>query len=177
MFAGNVGVAQSLDTIMQTAVQTKDVANLRWHIVGDGVAIEDVKKFIEENNLKNVIVHGRQPLEKMADFYKMADAMIVTLKKDDGLSMTVPGKIQTCLSAGKPIIAAIDGAGAEVINSAQCGYCAPAEDVNAMADNVRKFCANSDKEKFSINARSFYEKNFDKSKFFEKLETYLKENC
>ena len=176
MFAGNVGVAQSLETIIGVAVKVRDIDNLRWHVVGDGTALEEIKRSAKEHNLDNVIFYGRQPLNNMAKFYSKADAMLVTLKKDERLSMTVPGKVQTCLSAGKPIIAAIDGAGAEIIESASCGYCSPAEDIDAMAENVRRFCLDSDKEKLAVNARKFYEENFTKNEFFKKLELFLEEN-
>lgn len=76
MFAGNIGVVQSVETIIKAASLTQDIENLHWHIVGDGSELEIIKKSAEK--LANVFFYGRQPLEKMPEFYSKADAMLVT---------------------------------------------------------------------------------------------------
>ena len=170
MFAGNIGEAQSVDTIIKAAILTQDISNLRWHIVGDGSELEALKSM--SRGLNNVVFHGRKSLEEMPKYYSMADAMLVTMQKDPVLSLTLPGKVQTYMAAGKPIIGAIDGETSLVVAEAECGICGGAEDVETLVKNVREFL-NLDRNKLGINSRIYYEEHFNKETFIEKLEQYL----
>ena len=167
MFAGNVGVAQSVDTMIKAAKLTKDIQNLRWHIVGDGSEIGRIKDMAK--GMEQVIFHGRKPLDEMPKYYAMADAMLITMKKDDVLSMTLPGKVQTYMAAGKPILGAIHGETQQIIKDAGCGICGPAEDAIKLAQNVQAFVRQRDKGQFGINARDYYDNYFAKSMFMSKL--------
>ena len=166
MFAGNVGAAQDVDTIIEAVKLLADIKNLHIHIVGDGSELEHAKSLAQ--NMPQIIFHGRQPLEKMPEYYSMADAMLVTLKSG-ALNATLPGKVQTCLAAGKPIIAAADGETARVITEAKCGFCGISGDIMGLAENIRNFI-NSDKAMFVNNSKAYYEKAFRKKAFVEKLE-------
>ena len=167
-FAGNIGEAQSVDTILRAAAMLEDT-DAQFHIVGSGSEFSNMQALAEELALTNVTFHGRRPLEEMPAFYAMSDAMLITLKKDPVLSLTLPGKVQSYMAAGKPIIGAIDGETATVIAEADCGYCGPGEDADALAANLRRFMDGRDITKMGQNARSHYEKAFDKTLFVEQL--------
>lgn len=169
MFAGNLGAAQSVETIIRAAALTQDISNLRWHIVGDGSEQEKLKELSRLLNTSNVIFHGRIPLEKMPKYYAMADAMLVTMKRAPALSMTLPGKIQTYLAAGKPILGAIDGEARIVIQEANCGKCCEAEDAEALSKTVRVFIERNLCDEYSTNAFLYYEKYFTKERFMDNL--------
>lgn len=83
--------------------------------------------------------------------------------------MTLPGKVQTYMAAGKPILGAIDGETQQIIKDAGCGICAPAEDAIKLAQNVQAFVRQRDKGQFGINARDYYDNYFAKSMFMSKL--------
>lgn len=174
MFAGNIGTAQSVKTVIEAARRMQDIKNLRWHIVGDGVELQNVKNSAE--GLDNVCFYGKHPLEEMPKYYSMADAMLVTLGKDPIGSSTLPGKVQTYMSAGKPIIGAIDGETKKIIEDAACGYCGESENVEQLVENVKKFIESGDKTVMSENARKYYNENFARDGFFKELETVLKDN-
>lgn len=105
-----------------------------------------------------------------------ADAMLVTLQNDPVLSLTVPGKVQSYMASGKPIIGAINGETAEIIRDSGCGFCAQAEDYMGLADCVRRFVNEDDKSGFGKRALSYYEDQFDRKHFYEVLNTVLGEN-
>ena len=169
MFAGNVGKMQSVETIVEAARLTRDVGNLRWHVVGDGSELNRMKALA--NGLNNVVFHGRKPLEDMPGFYRMADAMLVTMKKEPIIAYTLPGKVQTYMAAGKPILGAADGEVKRVITNSKCGYCADADDAEGLADLARKFVRQkSDHDEMGKNAARFYEASFTKARFFQSLE-------
>ena len=172
MFAGNVGTAQSVDTIIRAAKLTEDIPNLRWHIVGDGSELKNCMAMAEELSARSVVFHGRHPIEEMPKLYAMADAMLVTMQKNPIVSLTLPGKVQTYMAAGKPIIGAIDGETAIVIDEAKCGYCVPAEDCTSLADAVRGFVS-SDMDHYGENSLRYYENNFTRNGFFDELTKQL----
>ena len=175
MFAGNVGVAQSLTTVLQAAELLRQVKQLRWHIVGDGSELEHLKKMAAEKNLNCVIFHGRQPVEEMPRYYAMADAMLVTLTADRFISLTLPGKVQTYMAAGKPILAAASGEISRVIQDAHCGWCAEAENASDLAQKVRQFLEFEDKALLGRNARAYYQEFFARNRFMETLESELED--
>lgn len=167
MFAGNIGTAQNVKIIIDAAEKMQNVEKLRFHIVGDGIELEALKK--QAVGLNNVIFYGRKSIEEMPDYYSIADAMLVTMEKDPIISLTLPGKIQSYMAAGKAILGAIDGEAKKVISISGCGYCSEAEDVNALVKNIQKFIECKDKNIFEHNAFEYYKKTFNKSLFFDKL--------
>ena len=168
LFAGNVGVAQSLDTIIGAA---KSLPDVNFHIVGDGVELDRLKALAG----KNVIFYGRKPINEMPDFYAKADAMLVTLQSDLTLSYTLPGKVQTYMAAGKPIIGAANGETKKVIDEAKCGYCGRAENIDELANNIKKFIQSANKEMMARNSRSYYDNFFERNKFMDRLERELRD--
>ena len=101
---------------------------------------------------------------------------IPTLKNDPIFSYTIPGKIQSYLACGKPIVAAINGEGARIINSSNSGQAVNAEDYENLAKVVIKFSKMS-KSQLKIRGRlalKYYEDNFNRKKLIKKIETILK---
>lgn len=174
VFAGNIGAIQSVETIIKAAEEIKD-SPVNFHIVGGGTDLERLKGLAD--GLENVVFYGRRPLEEMTEFYSMADAMLVTLKADPVLSLTLPGKVQSYMAAGKPIIGAIDGETKEIIEKAGCGYCGKAEDADELAGNILRFINDGKTAELGSNARDFYEKYFERQKFMDELEEQFFRMC
>lgn len=173
MFAGNVGSAQCIPVILRASELLKDLPQLRWHIVGDGSALAENQKLAEKMGLSNVIFHGRKPREEMPRYYAMADAMLVTLTADPVLSLTLPGKVQSYMATGKPIIGAANGEIARTIEKSGCGFCAPAEDPEGLAEAVRAFLACPDKAALGERAYQYYSRHFSRERFMDELEREL----
>ena len=171
MFAGNIGIGQSVETIVEAARLTQDCTYLKWHIVGDGSLYESVKKQAE--GLSNITFYGLQPLEKMPEFYSKADALLVTFKKDSVLDMTLPGKVQSYMAAGKPIIASANGECRKLIESTGCGYCCAAQDAEALAETAKRFAEERKMAQFSEKSYNAYNSMFCKEAFMERLNQVL----
>lgn len=175
VFAGNVGEMQSVDTIIKAAALVRN-ERIRWYIVGDGFALESCKKLCDDMGLnEKVIFVGRRPVEEMPKFYKMADAMIVTLADNETISYTLPGKIQSYMAAGKPILAAANGETAHVINEAGCGLCAPSEDAEAFA-KIADEMAGSDFERYKTASERYYDEHFTKKLHVDLIEEMLEKD-
>lgn len=162
MFAGNVGAAQGVDTVIRAAALTREEERLRWHIVGGGSELESCKALAASLGADNVVFHGRAPIGEMPRYYAMADAMLVTMKANPIISYTLPGKVQTYMAAGKPIIAAADGESADVILSAGCGMVSPAEDAERLAENALRFAQMNERDHLGQAALRHYEAVFQK---------------
>ena len=170
VFAGNIGEIQSVETIIRAAEKLKG-ESIHFHIVGGGSDLERLQGIAKDYN--NVTFYGRRPLEEMPEFYSKADAMLVTLKADPVLSLTIPGKVQSYMAVGKPIIGAIDGETADVIKNAECGYCSKADNIDDLVQAILEFVNSNQKERMGKNARNYYERYFDRKIFMDRIEKYL----
>jgi len=176
LFAGNIGKAQSVETVVEAARRLKPETRICVHIVGGGVCLEACRKAARD--LPNVFFYGRRELAEMPEFYAMADVLMVTLSRDPLTARTLPGKLQSYMAAGKPVLGAADGETARVIGDAGCGLCVPAEDPAALAEAMERMAQEKESWKtFGDNARSYYQKNFREEIFMERLEAALRENC
>ena len=135
MFAGNMGDAQDLPSVMAAATALKDYPNIHFVFVGDGRKKEWVERYTKEYRLENT-VHclGRFPLEAMPYLFAQADVLFLSLKDNEIFSLTVPSRLQAYMFAGKPVVAMLNGEGRQVIDEAQCGYSVPAGDSQALAE-------------------------------------------
>ena len=177
LFAGNIGKAQNIDTIIAAADILKNNKNLFFHIVGDGQELDRLKSKVKKMRLKNVIFYGRKSLEEMPNYYRKADAMIVTLCGDFSISSTLPGKVQTYMSAGKPIIGSADGETKFIVEDAKCGFCSKAGDGQELAKNIKRFINLKNKNILGENSYKYYKEKFDKDKFFDKLLSELRKGA
>lgn len=170
LFAGNIGEVQNVEIIIKAAKKLREFP-VKFHIVGGGSDLERLKEL--SKGLNNITFYGRRSLNEMPDFYSRADALLVTLKSDSILSLTLPGKVQSYMAVGKPIIGAIDGETAEIIKDANCGYVGNAENVDEFVANIHKFMMDTNRAQLGANGRNYYERYFKKSLFMDKLEEIL----
>lgn len=180
LFAGNIGDAQDFDCILEAAkIIKKKSSKIHIVIVGDGRKKDYVKQCVNDYKLEdNFHLLGSFPVEQMPDFFACSDALLVTLKKSKIFSMTIPSKVQSYLACGKPIVAALDGQGAAIIEEAKAGFVTPASDSHALAESILKMFALSkvEREKLSKNSRKYFEANFEREKLIDKLIEIFKEN-
>ncbi|QHE83753.1 glycosyltransferase family 4 protein [Hydrogenophaga sp. BPS33] len=178
VFAGNVGDAQDFPAILDAAERLRDHDGVRWLIVGDGRRSAWVRDEVVRRRLGHrVFLIGRFPVERMPSFYAHADALIASLKPDPTFSMTIPGKVQSYLLAGKPILGMLDGEGAAAIESAGAGLVCPAGDARGLARAVEKMAAMTPAERHAMGARGrqFAEQEFDRARLMDRLLDFFAE--
>jgi colanic acid biosynthesis glycosyl transferase WcaI len=140
IYAGTIGLAQGLEVVIRAAVLLKELTNIQFVFVGDGIDLERLKTLSTSLGLKNVKFLGRQPLKLMPAFYALSDLLLVHLKDDPLFRITIPHKTMTYLASGKPVLAALEGDAANVVDSAEAGLTCPSDDPVALAASVRKYC-------------------------------------
>lgn len=172
VFLGNLGIAQNLISVLEAVNKIKDVPNFKVHFVGDGSCFGQMKEFVNNNGLEDIVqFYGRKPVEEMPKFYKLADACLVSLKADNATGLTLPSKVQGYMAAGLPIIGMIDGSAQEVIAEAKCGLCVNADDVDGFARIMKKFIENKEEYRdFGLNGRKYFKNNFNKRKLLDSIE-------
>lgn len=178
MFAGNLGAAQSLDTIIGAAEKLKE-ENIHWVFLGDGRRRICLQEQIVNKQLQKVHLLGSRPVETMPAYFSLADVMLVTLKDDPVMATTIPGKIQSYLACGKPIIGSLNGAGAEVIEESHSGYCVASSDIEGLVNAVYKMSklSTEQREDIGLLARQYYEQNFDRDMLINQLQEWMQEAC
>ena len=173
VFAGNIGVAQSFDTIVEAAKILKNrIDKFKFIIIGEGRdkkrIVDKISHYSLEENFKFL---GTYPPEKMSDFFACADALIVSLKDTKIFSMTIPGKLQSYLASGKPIIASLNGIGAQIINDSNSGFVSNSENAQDFANSIIKLnnLNVSSRQELGLNGRKYFEKEFERSKLLKRL--------
>ncbi len=178
MFAGNIGEAQDFPTILAAAELLKADEQIRWLIVGDGRMSNWLKAEVVRRGLqKSFILLGRFSEDRMPSFFIHADALLVSLKADPVFSLTIPGKVQSYLMAGIPIIGVLDGEGMQVIKEANAGIVCPSGDSQALADAVREMAKmpKSERENWGRQGRLYAEREFGKDMIMDRLESWMAE--
>ncbi|NLO86230.1 MAG: glycosyltransferase family 4 protein [Clostridiales bacterium] len=173
IFAGNIGKVQAVEVLIEAAQLLKDEP-IRWHIVGEGSNYETCIQLAKDLQVDHVVTfYGRRPLSDMPSFYAMADAMLVSMRNDVSVNDTLPGKVQSYMAAGKPVLGSIAGETPYIIEKANCGYCAPAEDAEAFAKVVRQFISDPERNVMGDRGRDYYQAHFTKKDHMDKLEEML----
>ena len=178
LFAGNIGDAQDFPAILDAAEHLKDRPDIRWIIVGDGRRAEWVAAEVQRRGLtERFVLLGRFPLERMPSFFASADALLASLRPDPIFAMTIPGKVQSYLAAGRPLLGMLDGEGAELIGRAGAGLVCRAGDSAGLAANVARLAATPADERAAMAARAteLSASEFDRGRLMGRLERWLGE--
>lgn len=176
MFAGNIGSSQDFETIVEAAKILKENLNIHFVILGDG----NMKKWAENQVALNQLEHtfhflGRKPIEAMPYYYSQADVLLVSLKNTLLFSITIPSKVQTYLASGKPILASLNGEGANIISEWKAGYICPASDPHKLAKEIESMSKLSklELEQMGKNSLNCYKSEFEREKLISQLESDL----
>ena len=176
MYAGNLGQGQWVDVIIKAAREIKS-DNFKVHIVGDGSVKNDLEKLTKDLQLEDrIIFYGNQKRKDMPDFYRKADALLITLRGNNFVGCTMPGKLQAYMACGKPIFGAINGAANETIIQAQCGKCVAAGDYKGLAEIMQDYIDHPEQySRCGKKAREYFQSHFTLNIFMERLEKQMRD--
>lgn len=171
VFAGNLGTAQSVETLVQAAENLKHLPDCKLVLVGSGSMLAWLEEQKAQKGLNNLILAGRFPAEEMPQFFSRAAGLLVTLKREEIFAYTIPSKIQAYLAAGRPIIAALDGEGARVVEDAGAGMSCPAEDALGLAHCIEQLynMPAAEREKLGQVGRAYYLEHFEMNRQCRRL--------
>jgi glycosyltransferase involved in cell wall biosynthesis len=153
-YAGNIGVAHSMDNVVDAITKLLDEPQIRFLIVGDGARRAFVEDEIRKRNLTNVTLLPYRPISAMAEVYATSDIGLVPLKRDVART-GLPSKVYTVMAVGLPVLAAVDldSDMARMVQDADCGLVVPPDDPDALAAAIRQLYAQRDQiARYSENA-------------------------
>ena len=168
-FTGNIGTAQGLDILPNTAKLLKN-ENVRFVIVGDGRYQAEFEKHIDECGVRDMFTMiPRVPAERVPEILSACDAGFISFNKTPLWEMTIPAKLQSYMACGKAILASASGETKRVMEEAQCGICCDIGNADALADGIRNLMQ-ADLSTMGKNARSYFESHFEKKKLMDEMD-------
>lgn len=172
LFAGNMGKAQSLESVLRAAEIVKKVAPaVSFDFLGGGVEVPRLKALAESMGLSNVSFRDSVPMSQVGPLLRGADVLLVHLKKDPLFEVTIPSKTQAYMAVGRPILMAVDGDAAHLVRESHCGRIAASEDPESIAKAVLEMYAldESERENMARRGSDYYIKNLSFSRGVEKF--------
>jgi glycosyltransferase involved in cell wall biosynthesis len=170
-FAGNLGIAQSLETVLDAAERLRAAPDVNLVIFGSGSRLDWITQEVKQRSLTNVYLLGRFESHVVTEAMARSDALLVSLKNSEGLNKTIPSKLSTYLGVGRPIIACMNGEGADVVRAAGAGLVCEAENADRLMKAILELKAmpRNEREVMGAAGRRWYEEHFELKKLTEIL--------
>lgn len=162
LFAGNMGKAQALDTVLNAASLLKQrSSSVCWVMLGGGVEVEKLKAEADRRKLENVLFLPAVPMIEVGSYLQSADALLVHLRKDPLFEITIPSKTQAYMAVGKPILMGVDGDAADLVRYSGSGVVAESENAEALANAAEQLAELSPEELAAMGQRAkvYYQKH------------------
>lgn len=177
VFAGNIGAAQSMETVLTAAERLGPHSDIRFFVVGSGSREAWLRQEIVYRRLGNVLLPGRLPPADMPAVFAAASALLVTLGDAPALALTIPSKLQAYLAAGRPVIASLNGEGARIVREAQAGFACPAENGEGLAAAVLRLYGLTPEERSRLgeNGRRYFSEHFEPKRRVRELIEHFKD--
>lgn len=177
VFAGTMGKAQALDAVIDAAkIIDNKHPKVQFVFVGGGIEVERLKKKTEEMGVSNVLFLPRMPMQEIGSVLTRADVLLVHLRADPLFEITVPSKTQAYMAAGRPILMAVRGDAARLLEEGKAGLTCTPEDPESIAAAVERLSRMSQLtlDDMGNNGREFYEKELSLAVGAKKFESVFK---
>lgn len=179
LFAGNISPAQGLDSLVEAVALVRGQLPekpLRVWILGDGMSREALQQQVRQAGLEDVFVfEGTVPPEDVPRYTGCADALFAGLCASENLGLTVPAKIASYLAAGRPLLVAMEGAGAQAVLQSGAALVSPPDESGALAQNLAALMQKTDDERAAMGkaGRAFYKQEYRRSTLLQKLVDFI----
>ena len=174
VYAGIHGLAQGLEVVIEAAEILKDYKDIQFIFIGDGPEKGKLINMSKEKNLENVKFLPVQPKSNMPRIIASMDATVIPLKKLDLFKGALPSKMFEALASQLPIILAVEGEAAKLINDAQAGIVVEPENPEAIAEAALKLYNDIElRKELGRNGRKYVMENFSRESITKKLEKIL----
>jgi glycosyltransferase involved in cell wall biosynthesis len=175
LYAGTHGMAQGLDVILEAARLTRDRAIL-YLLTGEGADKERLQAQARARSLANVVFLPNQPRDVMPRLLNLAYATIIPLRRLDVFQAALPSKMFESMASARPIVLAVWGEAARLVEEAKCGLVVEPEDPVALAEAVERLAADPVlAERLGAAGRAYAIENFDRSKVAARFLDLLRE--
>ena len=157
VFAGTMGKAQALSAVLEAAaIIAGHLPGVQFVFIGGGIDVARLQQLSEQLQLTNVLFLPRRPVTEISTALCMADVLLVHLKDDPLFEITVPSKTTAYLAAGRPIIMAVRGDAADLVEQAGAGIVCIPENAESIAEAVSRFVEMTQQERDDFGNRGAY---------------------
>jgi len=174
LYAGNLGIVQSLATILKAAKKLKEAKNTKVQFIflGGGADEETLKQCAIDWRLDNVSFIPRVESSEVTKYLNAADFLLVHLKKDELFKITIPSKILAYLKSGKPILMGLEGDAFDILKDAEAGFGFEPDNVDDLTLQIKKMMSLSSEEikAMGLRGKTYYENNLSMGSSVDKLE-------
>ncbi len=177
LFAGNMGVAQGLDTIVEAAALLQErEPRILIHMMGEGIDAGRLQAKANALGLGNIIFRPRVPLKDVQQHLRSADVLLVHLARDPLFEITIPSKTQAYLFAGKPIVMAAEGEAAAMVRASGAGFICGPGSAPGLAEAILQASrlGRVSLDEMGKRGRSFYDRHLSFSSGFGNTEAVLR---
>lgn len=177
VFAGNVGKAQAIESLVEAALLLQDRTEVKIIVVGSGSMLDWLRERKETLRLNNLVLTGRYPMSVMPELFHRAKGLLVSLKDEEIFSCTIPSKVQAYLASGRPVVAALNGEGARVIREANAGLICAAEDSEGLAGCILSLYEMTEEQRrlMGESGRAYFHKHFEMNQQAKRLIAILQD--
>lgn len=175
IYGGNLGQVQHLDAAIKAACLLRDLEDFQMVFIGDGNDLMHLQAVTGEYGAENVKFIAHQPMNEMRNFFAWADVLLVHLQRSPIFELQLPSKVLAYMACSRPILAAVSGTVAKIVQEAQAGLCCPPENPQAMAEQIRTFYAmsQSERDRMGEHGRQAYLHKYSRQTQVKRLETVL----
>ena len=168
IYAGTMGYAQGLESVIRTAEILKAKTDLRFLFVGDGTEKPMLEALVKEKGLSNVSFVDFQPVQEMPRYFSLSSASIVPLKKHKLFEGARPSKMFPALGSAVPVIYSGEGEAAELVLSSGGGVVVEPENSEALARAIVELKENPDRREMGRKGRQFVKDHYTWSEIIQK---------
>jgi colanic acid biosynthesis glycosyl transferase WcaI len=173
--AGNMGVKQGLEVVLDAAQRSRAVHDLTYLLVGDGAVRPALQARAAAMKLENLKFLPPQPGKVFNDLLAATDIALITQQKVVA-DIVFPSKTITMLAAARPIVASLSPGSevARVISAAQGGTVVAPEDPDALVEAVMAM-RRDEHAKLALgrNGRMYARRCWDRERILPELEAHL----
>jgi colanic acid biosynthesis glycosyl transferase WcaI len=176
-FAGNIGYIQGLDVVLRAAALLRDRPEIGFRVIGSGPDLDGLRRQAQEQNLNNIRFLGRRPLPETAVLLRASDVLLVHLRRDPIADVVVPTKTLAYLAVGRPILMAMQGDAAALIEASGSGVAVASDDPHALAEGTLRLFAMTAAEldEMGSRGRAYAAEHYSREKLVNRLESSLLE--
>ncbi len=175
-YAGNFGKAQDFKTILNAFKSNKINRNIKLNLIGSGKKFNYLKNEIIKNKLSSkIVLSSFKSKNKINKILKESSAFFMSLNNGKSLNKTIPGKFQTYISYGKPILICSYSELNNFIVKNSIGLASKPNDTKKLIYNINRAFNMKENQKKNIyfSSKKIYEQLFEINKVTKKLENYL----
>jgi glycosyltransferase involved in cell wall biosynthesis len=164
LYIGAHGISHALERVLEVAERLRGRRDLRFAFVGDGARKADLERLARESGLANVTFLPAQLRDRVADFYRSADLCLVPLRDVPLFSTFIPSKMFEIMGCGRPILGAVRGEAAAILEQSGGAVVVAPEDVEAMSRSIERLASHRAVcSEMGLLGRRYVEQHFDRA--------------